>query len=168
MPVSVEEIIYTYCQGLLNPHPDYYEGRGNNLRDLNSNILEMVYKGIHQEIGAAAAKSFVNMVKDMKNTNAKGFLDDLYRLERKEWRYSQPVMKVRAKEGVWQVPDGEGEVKPAPQPVVRRVAEVLNAFRKHAPVVGHDKRVTEDFLAAHKAEIEASGLSGSYGGAFSQ
>ena len=167
MPVSVEEIIYAHCQGLLNPRPDYYEGRGNNLRDLNSRILEMVYGGIHQEIGAAAAKSFVNMVKDMKNTNAKGFLDDLYRLERKEWRYSQPVMKVRAKEGVWQVAQ-EGEGKPAPQPVVRRVAEVLNAFRKHAPVVGHDKSVTEDFLAAHKAEIEASGLSGSYGGAFSQ
>lgn len=169
MPTAIEEIIYTHCQGLLNPHPDYYEGRGNNLRDLNSRILEMVYGGIHQEIGPAAAKAFVNMVKDMKNTNAKGFLDDLYRLERKEWRYSQPVMKVRAKEGVWQAPEGEGAVsKPASQPVVRRVAEVLNAFRKHAPVVGHDKRVTEDFLAAHKAEIEASGLSGSYGGAFSQ
>jgi hypothetical protein len=168
MPVSVEEIIYTHCQGLLNPHPDYYEGRGNNLRDLNSRILEMVYGGIRQEIGAAAAKAFVNMVKDMKNTNAKGFLDDLYRLERKEWRYSQPVMKVRAKEGVWQVPEGEGAGKPAPQLVVRRVAEVLNAFRKHAPVVGHDKKVTEDFLTAHKAEIEASGLSGSYGGVFSQ
>jgi hypothetical protein len=152
----------------LNPHPDYYEGRGNNLRDLNSRILEMVYGGIRQEVGPAAAKAFVNMVKDMKNTNAKGFLDDLYRLERKEWRYSQLVMKVRAKEGVWQVPEGEGAGKPAPQPMVRRVAEVLNAFRKHAPVVGHDKRVTEDFLAAHKAEIEASGLSGSYGGAFSQ
>ena len=67
MPTAIEEIIYTHCQGLLNPHPDYYEGRGNNLRDLNSRILEMVYGGIHREVGPAAAKAFVNMVKDMKN-----------------------------------------------------------------------------------------------------
>jgi hypothetical protein len=48
------------------------------------------------------------------------------------------------------------------RPVAKRITEVLNAFRKSAPVVGHDKAVTEDFLANHKAEIEASGLSGSF------
>ncbi|GEM_PF-4173757 len=167
MPVSVEEIIYGNCHGLLNPNPAYYDGRGNNLTDLNSRILEMVYIGVHKEIGPDAAKSFVNMVKDMKNTNAKNFLEDLYRLERKEWKYTQPKMKVRAVAGEWQ--EGEVSAKPgaAQQPVVRRVTEVLNAFRRNAPVFGHDKRVTEDFLAAHKAEIEASGLSGSYGGAIS-
>lgn len=166
MPVSVEEIIYGYCHGLLNPNPAYYDGRGNNLTDLNSRILEMVYQGIHKDISPDAAKAFVNMVKDMKNTNAKNFLEDLYRLERKEWKYIQPKMKVRAVAGEWQ----EGEVAPkaaAPQPVVKRVTEVLNAFRRNAPVFGHDKRVTEDFLSAHKAEIEVSGLSGSYGGALS-
>ena len=165
MPVSVEEIIYGNCHGLLNPSPAYYDGRGNNLTDLNSRILEMVYQGIHKDIGADAAKAFVNMVKDMKNTNAKSFLEDLYRLERKEWKYSQPKMKVRAVAGEWQ--EGDSAVSSKPQPVVRRVTEVLNAFRKNAPIVGHDKRVTQDFLAAHKAEIEASGLSGSYGGVLS-
>ncbi len=166
MPISAEEIIYKYCGGSLFPQPDYYEGRGNNLRDLNSSILELVYKGIHEEIGAPAAKAFVNMVKDLKNTNAKGFLEELYRLERKEWRYSQPVMKVRAVAGEWQAPqDGAAKIlTPNQKPAVRRMAEVLNAFRKSAPVVGHDKGVTERFLADHKSEIEASGLSGSYGG----
>ncbi len=164
--MKVEEIIYGNCHGLLNPNPAYYDGRGNNLTDLNSRILEMVYQGIHKEIGPDAAKAFVNMVKDMKNTNAKNFLDDLYRLERKEWKYSQPKMKVRAVVGEWK--EGRAsEGAPAPPPVVKRVTEVLNAFRRNAPVFGHDKRVTEDFLAAHKAEIEASGLSGSYGGAIS-
>ena len=166
MPISAEEIIYKYCAGSLFPQPDYYEGRGNNLRDLNSSILELVYKGISEELGASAAKAFVNMVKNMKNTNAKGFLDDLYRLERKEWRYSQPVMKVRAVEGEWQAGEGGAKiVSKADKPVVRRMTEVLNAFRKNAPVVGHDKGVTERFLADHKSEIEATGLSESYGGA---
>lgn len=166
MPVSVEEIIYGNCHGLLNPSPAYYDGRGNNLTDLNSRILEMVYGGIHKEINAEAAKAFVNMVKDMKNTNAKNFLEDLYRLERKEWKYSQPKMKVRAVAGEWHESEGGDKARPA-QPAVKRVTEVLNAFRRNAPVFGHDKRVTQDFLAAHKAEIEASGLSGSYGGALS-
>ena len=165
MPLSIEEIIYKHCGGSLFPQPDYYEGRGNNLRDLNSSVLELVYKGIHEEVGAPAAKAFVNMVKNLKNTNAKGFLEELYRLERKEWRYTQPVMKVRAVAGEWQAEEGAAKiVTKAEKPAVRRMTEVLNAFRKNAPVVGHDKGVTERFLADHKDEIEATGLSGSYGG----
>lgn len=174
MDTSAENIIYTYCHGLLNPNPDYYSGRGNELGDLNSSILELLYKGVHTEKGAAAAKSFVNMVKNLKNTNAKSFLEEYYRLERKEWKYAEPVMKVRAVkgEGGPKAPvkpkEAELDMTRAPwdQPNKKpsRMTEVQNAFKRTANAVGHDKAVTGDFLAKHKDEIDASLISNSFGG----
>ncbi len=165
MPITAEEIIFRYCQGMMFPDPRYYAGKGNSLHDLNSSILEMIYAGVHAEIGADAARSFVNMVKNLKNTNATGFLEEYYRLERKGWKYAQPVMKVRVVDGS---PTEEGGAPTAaPRPAVKRMTEILNAFRRSGSVVGHDKAVTEQFLKRHKDEIDATGLSGSYGDALS-
>ena len=162
MSKSAEDIIWDYCQGRLNPKPDYYEGHGNNLRDLNSQILELVYQGILAEHGAGAAKAFVNMVKNLKDTSASQFLNELYRMERKGWRWAEPVMKVRATtEGAAVAPKTEAE---AAQAVKRTVGEILNAFRRGASSVGHDKAITSDFLAAHKAEVESSQIISSFGG----
>ena len=160
MTKSAEDIIWDYCQGRLNPSPDYYAGHGNELRDLNSPILEMVYQGILAEHGPAAARAFVNMVKNLKDTNATGFLNELYRMEKKGWRWGEPVLKVRVSS-----PDRkeEGAIVPS-MPVKRTVGEILNAFRRGASSVGHDKAITGDFLAAHKDEVDSSLFSSSFGG----
>lgn len=184
MTISAEEIIYRYCMGMLNPDPDYYNGRGNDVRDLNSSILEMLYGGIKTEIGADQARMFVNMVKNLKNTNARNFLLELYRMERKGWRWSEPVMKVR----VATVPAGQSEEsaasdassppaarkppvpelvdengKPIVTPPTRR-AEIQNAFTRSGSYFGHDKAVTQTFLDNHRAEIDGSLISSSFGG----
>lgn len=162
MTKSAEDIIWDYCQGRLNPNPDYYEGHGNELRDLNSQILEMVYEGVLKEHGALAAKAFVNMVKNLKDTNATSFLNELYRMEKKGWRWGEPVLKVRVSA------DKEERAVSAQMapvaPVKRTVGEILNAFRRGASSVGHDKAITGDFLAAHKSEVDSSLFSSSFGG----
>ncbi len=171
MPITAEEIIYQYCHGMLNPNPEYYAGRGNDPRDLNSNILEMLYKGIEKEISAPAAKAFVNMVKNLKDTNAKSFLAEYYRLEKKGWKYGDPVLKVRAvaasevKVAQPEPPPLDYTKKPEDQPKPPgRMAEVANAFKRGSSAVGHDKAITADFLAAHKDEIDSSLFSSSFGG----
>lgn len=162
MSKSAEDIIWDYCQGRLNPKPDYYEGHGNNLRDLNSQILELVYQGVLAEKGATAAKAFVNMVKNLKDTSASQFLNEFYRMERKGWRWGEPVMKVRATTVEPTTAPVVG--KEASQAVKRTVGEILNAFRRGASSVGHDKAITADFLAAHKGEVDSSLFSSSFGG----
>ncbi|PZO86108.1 MAG: hypothetical protein DI626_06935 [Micavibrio aeruginosavorus] len=168
--MKVEEIIYMYCQGHLFPDPEYYNGRGNSVRDLNSLHLEMIYAGIKTEIGADAAKAFVNMVKNLKNTNAKSFLLELYRLERKNWRYTVPIIKMQVADKPAASPDAKPgdptQVSPAAPPV-KRMTEILNAFTKSGSYFGHDKDITGPFLDSHKAEIERSVLAGDYGGASS-
>lgn len=171
MSKSAQDIIYDYCQGRLNPNPDYYEGHGNSLYDLNSQILEMVYGGILAERGPEAAKSFVNMVKNLTDTNASSFLKELYRMERKNWRWSEPVLKVRAvsasgEAGAEKTEGGQSggaSGLTSAGPVIRTVGEILNAFRRGASRIGHDKDVTGDFLEAHKAEIESSLFKSSFG-----
>lgn len=150
--------------GMLNPSPDYYAGRGNSVHDLNSSILEMLYSGINTEIGAAGAKAFVNMVRDLKNTNAQFFLKELYRLEKKGWIWSDPVMRVRV--ATMPVTPAAGEEIDAPKPPPKRVVtEILNAFTRSGSLYGHDKAITQAFLERHKAEIERSLLSSNYGDA---
>lgn len=162
MTITGEEIIHRYCMGMLNPSPDYYAGRGNNMRDLNSSILELLYGGIKTEIGADSAKMFVNMVKNLKNTNAQNFLIEYYRMERKGWRWSEPVMKVRVKTDTAAVDVAPAPAKPAAEtltsggveyhpdgtPVVKkRFVEIANAFLRSGSLFGHDKAITADFLS---------------------
>ncbi len=158
MTLPVEEIIYKYCEGRLFPNPDYYEGRGNNLHDLNSPVLELVYKGIHTEVGPEAARAFVNMVKNLKDTNAASFLHGVYKLEKKEWVYKAPVLKVRVKD----VSSPTAETPQAPTEAPKRMIEVLNAFRRSGSSFGHDKGITDAFLAKHKDEIDASLIAQKY------
>jgi hypothetical protein len=169
MTITAEEIIYQYCQGRLFPDPEYYAGHGNDPRDLNSSILELVYQGVLTEKGPAAAKAFVNMVKNLKDTNAKNFLLEYYRLEKKSWRYGDPVLKVRVAPAGQASPAKAEPVldytkKPEDQVVVKRVTEVLNAFKRGASSVGHDKAITSDFLSAHKGEVDSSMINSSFGG----
>lgn len=179
MTITGEEIIHRYCMGMLNPSPEYYAGRGNNVRDLNSSILELLYGGIKTEIGVDNAKMFVNMVKNLKNTNAQNFLMEYYRMERKGWRWSEPVMKVRVKTDTAAVEIAPVPVKSAETltsdgveynldgtPVVKKrgFVEIANAFLRSGSLFGHDKAITADFLERHKAEVEKSAIVSSFGG----
>lgn len=165
MPITGEDLIFRYCMGMLNPSPDYYAGRGNNVRDLNSSILEMLYGGIKTEVGEENAKMFVNMVKNLKNTNAQNFLIEFYTMEKKGWRWVRPVMKVRVasppKEGgIASTPKKEEPVidmtKPPPEKPRGPMTEILNAFTRSGSVFGHDAEVTQTFLDKHSAEIDPS------------
>jgi hypothetical protein len=163
--MKVEEIIYNHCMGMLNPSPEYYAGRGNSVRDLNSSILELLYQGIKKEIGPDAAKAFVNMVRDLKNTNAQSFLNELYRLERKQWRWADPVLKVRVatvEAGVGMDEEIEQVDEKRPH-FTRRVTEIINAFTRSGSLYGHDKAITQDFLNKHKDELNQSLFSSSFG-----
>ena len=170
MTVTGEELIYRYCMGMLNPNPDFYAGRGNSVRDLNSSILEMLYGGIKIEFGPESARMFVNMVKNLKNTNAQNFLHEYYRMEKKGWRWVEPVMKVRVRDTSSAQPQAarpptEVEYGPDGAPVKpKRFIEIANAFARSGSLFGHDKEITQIFLEKHKDEIESSVFNSSFGG----
>lgn len=82
--MSARQIINNYCQGRMSARPEFFSGRGVTSSDMNSSILEMIYGGILKEIGADAARNFVNMVADVSMA-ATTFLINLYNLEGNEW-----------------------------------------------------------------------------------
>jgi hypothetical protein len=86
--MSAHDIVYEYGKGQLSGRPEYYSGRGNNPGDLNSDHLEMIYRGVKIEHNAGAAKSFVNLVNDLNpDASATTFLLSYYHLERADWKY---------------------------------------------------------------------------------
>jgi hypothetical protein len=83
-------------------------------------------------------------------------------MEKKGWRWGEPVLKVRAQTA--SVDSAVTEKTESMQAVKRTVGEILNAFRRGASSVGHDKAITGDFIAAHKNEVDSSLFSSSFGG----
>lgn len=160
---TAEDIIFQYCMGMLNPSPDYYAGRGNNVRDLNSSILEMLHGGIKVEISEDAAKAFVNMVHDLKSTNAQTFLKELYKLEKQGWRWYGTVATVRARPLKVNPQNGGVADVQAPIPAIRSATEIVKAFSRVGSTYGHDKEITEAFLSRHKAEINLPSMTGETG-----
>lgn len=89
MSLSPREIVRTYCEGKINPSPDFYSGRGNRNSDLNSKLLELIYSGVKIEHGDEAAQSFVQMVEAMtEDASATTFLLSFYELEQVGWEFS--------------------------------------------------------------------------------
>lgn len=160
---TAEDIIFQYCMGMLNPSPDYYAGRGNNVRDLNSSILEMLHGGIKADIGEGAAKAFVNMVHDLKSTNAQTFLKELYKLEKQGWRWHGIVAAVRVRPLKVNPQDNGAADVPSPVPAIRSATEIVKAFSRVGSTYGHDKEITGAFLNRHKAEINLPHLTGENG-----
>lgn len=160
---TAEDIIFQYCMGMLNPNPDYYAGRGNNVRDLNSSILEMLHGGIKSEISEDAARAFVNMVRDLTSTNAQSFLKDLYRLEKQGWRWYGAVAAIRAKPLKVNPENSGAQDVQKPAPATRSVAEIVKAFSRVGSTYGHDKEITGAFLSRHKADINLPDITGETG-----
>lgn len=86
---SVRQIIHDYTDGRLSARPEYYSGRGVNRGDLNGNHIKMVYDGVKKELGDAAAKALVSMIRVLKDMSATGFLTSLYRLEQMGWKFNE-------------------------------------------------------------------------------
>jgi hypothetical protein len=81
----------------MSVRPAFYSGRGATLADLNGDILSGIHKGIQEELGPDAAKSFVCMVRDIKVLSATTFLNELYVLANNRWKY---VKKDREAPGI--------------------------------------------------------------------
>lgn len=79
---SAKEII---CSVGMCERPEYYLGRGARTSDLDGNKLYSIYQKITQEIGEKQAKTFVNMIKEMKMLSATNFLNAFYELEQNNW-----------------------------------------------------------------------------------
>ena len=71
----------------MSTRPEYFSGRGATTSDLNSDILFGIHKGIQKDFGDKAAKSFVEMVADLKIASATTFLNELYRLFNNNWEH---------------------------------------------------------------------------------
>lgn len=67
--------------------PEYTSGRGATTSDLNSTQLEQIYEGVKQNVGQEAATNFAQMVADLTELSATGFLLSLYDLEASGWRW---------------------------------------------------------------------------------
>jgi len=72
----------------MSTRPEYYSGRGATTTDLNNDILFAIQRGIREEFGEDAAKNFAIMVSEIKVLSATTFLQELYRLEGFDWKYT--------------------------------------------------------------------------------
>jgi len=73
----------------MSTRPEYYSGRGATRSDLDSGILEGIYKGINEKFGKKAADNYVKMVADIKVLSATTFLQELYLLQYNDWKYTK-------------------------------------------------------------------------------
>jgi hypothetical protein len=76
--MSGQEIVRKYTERRLNPHPEFYSARGARMSDLDSDILEMVWKGVRNEHGEGAAARFVRFVERFPSLSATAFLNGFY------------------------------------------------------------------------------------------
>ena len=91
---KLKNILMANC---MIPDPLIYAGRGATLSNLNSNILEGLFKDIKGEYGNKAAKNFVKMVARIKVLSATTFLTELYKLHDNDWilkRNFEPIIEI--------------------------------------------------------------------------
>ncbi|MDP3954502.1 MAG: hypothetical protein Q8Q06_03755 [bacterium] len=72
--IEINSAIRGWTKGKLNPRSSFYTGRGPNIGDLNSWMLEAIYQGIKTEVGEGPARNFVQFVYDLKDLSASAFL----------------------------------------------------------------------------------------------
>lgn len=94
--MSARQIVLVYTENRMSSRPDFYSGRGAILSDLDSDLLERIYKGVKNEIGNEAAENFVQMVADIKILSATCFLNTLYGLEVSKWVWKKSDRPDRA------------------------------------------------------------------------
>ncbi len=155
LTISAHDIIYKYTDRRMSARPEYYSGRGNNSGDLDSKLIEMIYKGIKTEIGQDAAKAFVNMVGEMTtDASATTFLVSLYRLERNGWKFSSQLKPKDSAEAFAEALQ-DAERRDGEFPIAAGMAGIFGFMLGDASVrAGDGFRITGDFLRKHEAELD--------------
>ena len=72
--------------------PEYFSGRGATITDLNSDMLQGLYRDIKTHYGEVAAESYVKMVVGIKELSATNFIESLYGLYNRSWIYKSPTV----------------------------------------------------------------------------
>jgi hypothetical protein len=94
---SFEESVRAWTTCTLSSSSGYYAGRGPNRGDLNSEHLEMLWKGILDDIGHEAARNFVLMVESLDDMSASAFLVSFQHYWYNKFRWSN--RKQRSSDG---------------------------------------------------------------------
>ena len=89
-PMTPREIVHIYTKRKMSTRPEFYSARGAIACDLNSPILEMIFKGVKAEIGEDAAKQFIQMVADIDVLSATHFLNTFYVFGENGWKWERP------------------------------------------------------------------------------
>jgi hypothetical protein len=76
----------------MSDRPGYYSGRGANASDLNSKMLESIYKSIEDGVSKEAAEAFVQMVEDIPVLSATDFLITLSRFEGNKFVWDKSLL----------------------------------------------------------------------------
>lgn len=76
-----------WSNGRLCSRPGYYAGRGPLACDLNSDILDDLWKGIQENVGDEAARNFVMMVESLSDMSATAFLVSFQHYWSNKWRW---------------------------------------------------------------------------------
>lgn len=157
MAMSVVDIIEKYTQGRMSSRPEYYSGRGNNPGDLDSSTLQNIYEGIEAQVGAEAAKAFVNMVGEMtEDASATTFLVSLYRLERNEWKFEPRVVPAASGEALSEAVSDARRKHGDEAAMTAGMAGIFSLLagsdtREKMPDAG--LKITYQFLSRHKVEL---------------
>jgi hypothetical protein len=85
--IDFDTAVRQWSNGRLTPRPGYYAGRGPMICDLNSEILEDLWKGIQKNVGDEAARNFVLMVENLKDMSASAFLVSFQHYWHNKWRW---------------------------------------------------------------------------------
>ena len=108
--MNAYDIVQTSTKRRMSGRPEYYSGRGATLSDLNSELLQMIWKGVKKEIGKKAAAAFAEMVADIDVLSATCFLNTLYALEVQGWVWKKPNGCQGDMDHIDVGPEGEGRL----------------------------------------------------------
>jgi hypothetical protein len=75
--MNFNEFIHACTEGKLSSRPDFYSGRGANLGDLNSEIIDLIYQGFITHFNQQKADEYVKFVANIKCASATSFLINL-------------------------------------------------------------------------------------------
>ncbi len=103
-------IVQASTKNRMSGRPEYYSGRGATLSDLNSELLQMIWKRVKKEVGKKAAAAFLEMVADIEVLSATCFLNTLYSLEARGWVWTKPNRCQGDMDHIDVGPDGEGRL----------------------------------------------------------
>lgn len=125
----------------MSTRPEYYSGRGAILCDLDGKILEGIYQGILNEFGEKPAQNFVKMVADIKVISATTFLQELYELFNRNWKFKK---KKQHSSGIAVQKNDDGSYDAA-HGVLGIMSSLFNDRDETQPIKGY-------FLANHGVE----------------